>query len=790
MNKRNKNPELLFGGLLQDLYDKFFIAEDKLPSTDSVLQDMSLPVLENMRKGNHEEFKRAFLQLIDAHVYLLTESGFEEDRNTNYSLLPARKKWIGFSQFREWNDTYRQIIIESVKNLESDYRFYHTCCHYLIFHLYARIAPSVPTKISQDSIVWAVFVFITLSNEIQKQAVRTLNRNLQIGETVPLPAYLHNLYDPELKRFIGTWEDLRREIARRIYDEEKDSLDIDRFGDMETHLRKTVLMTCRSVSNGDAKSSEWVTDSLLRWNDGFLHLDRGGHYWDDKGFSYTYNKLGEQIDNISLNTHDENNLCFKKEHIIAKTFQNFWFDISIIAFGVLIDFANKTNSELARDTALQIYNQQAIDTSSRLRSVDENMIRPHHVFKSYLRFITDYEYASIVSKNLGRGMDSPMQVDRGVVGRPYVWSGGDYAYETFALLLVILAARKGKKGALSGALLKDSIDYIFQNVERYERVINSYSSITQALNALDSRETASLLFQITGQETTEKNVKNHKRKALSNIRLLRKILKNRYYKNIGEIELSADNIKSVENYFQEKIFGDIQSRYPVNLFSNIEFVQKELSEKADQAFTNTPRELFLKGNPLIPEDVWPNKDAYVREYNCRIPYWPLQIAIQKLPKRSQKINDPYKFWSALTKAIDKIREKGQTPIILSPYRWPQFIQEWDDHKYMPQEPPPPKSFTKSYDKNMSVEGERNYQGHLYDTPVLHIPVNFSFFILAKEQLHKLRYKQYENGNSLQLSFTPYENMPHKGTIKAEWQFDFEVTGKVTEIKWEENPQDK
>ena len=179
---------------------------------------------------------------------------------------------------------------------------------------------------------------------------------------------------------------------------------------------------------------------------------------------------------------------------------------------------------------------------------------------SYLRIKTNAEYAEFVSNGLRKGFDSPIDLGQ-VPGRPYVRAGGDYFYETYALLLIILCARKGTKGALLSSLASNAIDLIAQNGENYENIISSFQGLILALRNYEIKDVEKILFKFSPLEITENQINNYKKKSIASVRFFRQKLNDAYHRNLSGIPFSKDQKQKLENIFSEKIFSTIAEEY-------------------------------------------------------------------------------------------------------------------------------------------------------------------------------------------------------------------------------------
>lgn len=768
------NSKLFFNGVVQSILDRLGAQKNRYPSTSSVLRDLSAPALENLRKRVHEEFKKNFLNLINAHVSLIKESSVYNSRDQNYSFLPSYSKWIGYEQYREWHDAYRQIIIESVKVLEEDNRFYHTTCHYLVSHIYARIARLVDEKITHQIISWATYVFISLSADMQRKAIISSREMIQLGGEVTFPLHLDKLYDPELKRFISSWEDLRLYIIKAIINVDSNRVDEARLKDLRYHLKETTHLTCRAVVDGDRKAAEWLLDTFLRWNDSFLHF-----YNDERGgllsnrFSYSYMNLLDDFESINSSSD--------REKLITISMKNLWFDSAVSMFGFLVNFAQEHNSELAWDISCQLFNQTLTDRASRLVHVHDSFEKAYSLLHSYIRLKVNDKYLDSVSDGLRRGFDSP--IERGQVpGRPYVWWGGDYTYETFAFLFIVLSRKNERKGALLGELGRIAVDWLSNNGERYDDVSNSYSSLITAIKNVPSDALRKFVSRLEHVEVSTEQIKRYKFTAIANARLFKRVLRKSYFKNLSMAPVSMSEVGHFQGYLCEKVFGNISTKYPLRLFQNVEFCSSELKQKCSYGFSGVMKDLFLVNSSLARRYPYPDKDTYVSEYQKRVPYWPLETFLKDSPKTRIEAGGPFDMWRQLTLCINAIRAKGLTPIIFIKEGGLSFLYDWDwnSHEYDKSKLAPPSDYQKIDNPLNGQDGESNgymydlYGAASYETCLPHT------YVVPKELLQTVKYRRYEDSSLFRLEYSLDEGEPYKGAIRVYWEYETQLNAELSE----------
>ncbi|MEZ5918980.1 MAG: hypothetical protein R3D66_03375 [Alphaproteobacteria bacterium] len=69
------------------------------PKTEEILHHLSIPVLESIRNGAHEEFQNHLDFLIKAHAFLIIESGVIGEVDDNYAIF--HKSFLGYEAIYE-----------------------------------------------------------------------------------------------------------------------------------------------------------------------------------------------------------------------------------------------------------------------------------------------------------------------------------------------------------------------------------------------------------------------------------------------------------------------------------------------------------------------------------------------------------------------------------------------------------------------------------------------------------------------------------------------------------------
>ncbi len=758
--------ELLFKGFFQKIIDRLTLRKSDCPKTEEILHHLSVPVLESIRNGAHEEFQNQLKFLIEAHAFLIVESGVVGEENDNYATLSTNQFW-GMEQFRNWNDPYRQIIAECVSKIEHDDRFFRTCSHYCVLDPYRRIAGKSPQRITGSAIEWATMVHYSLMKHIFKLAAANLDESVAVGHEVTMPAYLNNTYLASIKIYIGSWESLRQSIVIKLKDKEK-PLDVKYLQDLETHLRESVFSICRSVSNGDKNGALWLLDTFLRWNDNLPRLGQSG--WRIEANSDLSRNFLQTIETLGLDhTEDE-------RHDAIVTIYNLWFDTALTLYGLLWSFSDQTKSDFPKEIAAQLYSQKLMDTSSRSDTLYRKLSKGKDLLYSFIRIMVDPQYESRITDSLGRGFRSPFDGAK-ISGRCYVGSGGNYLYETFANLLI---AHAHNKKVVHEHHLNEAFEFLLENGEHVGTILISLGAL---INALQSRSVDQIqaIYSFTSvTEISAAKAKYYKKASILRVESFRDELQNLYNQTVIEAEISQDIIKVKRAEVERQIFDNIENKYPINLFSQASYTDpyatQPLAKAANLHIRTCPKEVFVEPEPrlkVMPDDTLTMFSSLCEE---NVLNWPLSLALNNLGRQEYKPTSPNDFWELFKTAIHRVQGNGQTPIILDSTGYVHFLDVWE-HDFQ-REPVRPTDFVHGFEKSFESKYGNKYMKHLYNTPVFEWRLRGTngFIILGKEQLQEVLFRRYADNAILDLDFKPFDETPEQGAVVYQWEYEAKVLG--------------
>ena len=769
LRSTNELSSLLFNGFLQKALDRIPKRKIDCPKTQEILHHLSIPVLESIRNGAYEEFQNHLDFLIEAHAFLVTESGVIGEVDDNYSILSTNPFW-GMKQFMNWNDPYRQIITESASKVEHDDRFFRTCSHYCVLGVYNRIAGKAPQRITGSSIEWATMVHYSLMNHIFKMAAAHLEENSPAGHEITLPAYLNNAYLAGVKTYIGSWESLKQSIVIHLKDKEH-ALDVKYLQDLETHLRECIFSICRCVVNGDRSGSFWLLDTFLRWNDNLPRLGQSGWLLESqRGFAGNFHQM---IENLSADHTDE------MRHDAIISIYNLWFDTALTLYGSLWGYSGQIGADFPKIIAAQLYNQRVVDQASRTDHLYQKLTKSTDLLHSFIRLMSDSQYEANITDRLGRGFRNPFDDDK-ISGRCYVSGGGNYLYETFANLMLAHAASVRKGSILQERSINNALEFILEDGERVGAITHSLISLLNALRSHSLEQIQSIYSHNFGATISSSKAKFYKKVSILRVEAFREEIQSRYDQSVIDAPISQELMRAKREEAEAQIFDGIELKFPVSLFSQCAYTdpysRQTLSQTVRCARTSTFKEVFIERHQRFQTTqdnvLYPN----IQDCENIVLNWPLSLALDRLGWHEYRPDSAHNFWRTFKESIDSVRQQGLTPIVLDSANYIQFLDSWEHG--MEREPVRPADFVHSFDENFQQNYGDKYKKHLYDTPVFNWRLHNTnaFIILGQEQLEGVLFRRYADNTILELGFKPLEEAPHKGAVVFQWEYDVEISG--------------
>ncbi|AEP10382.1 hypothetical protein [Micavibrio aeruginosavorus] len=767
---------LCFQGFIQNLYDKIISngtdnEKRDTPKTKEILHHLSIPALESIRNGAHEDFQDQLKFLIDAHTYLITRSGVSGNTNDNYATLSTSPFWgWGMAQFMDWNNPYRQIITECVAKIEIDSRFYETYCYYCIRGIYERIVDYSPQRITGNAVEWATMAHYVLMHHVFKQAISNLPTPPIPGEEITLPTHLKNTYISAIKTYISAWESLKQEITFHLVAKEQ-PIERKRFKDLDAHLKENAYSICRCVSNGDKWGALWLIDTHLRWNERLYRISQT-NYWQ-KGsleiFSRNFHDLIEAPESL---IGEE-----QKIHAVIITY-NLWFDTTLALYGLLWGHSDENDTSFPKEIASSLYHQRTIDNVSRTPGLYGQLSDGFDLLCSFIRIKSSRQYEASITEKLGRGFNNPFDSSK-ISGRVYVSGGGNYIYETFSNLILSYAYKVQERQFLLSHRIDGLLPELSKNADQAHNVSTSLQMLIGTIERQSTEKIKDIYLFNHNKEISAAQAKYYKRTIIIHIKSIKDRINNRYIKVLKETPISQRLIEIERGRAEVRIFQEIQHKFPVSLFTTCHSVNtiNPLEMMINARIGGCPKEIFVEHQACIKTMPDGSLDSYTDTCLNEILKLPLSLALQKLGKENYTPRTPLDFWKNFKAAVNEVKQNGYTPIILDSTTYLDFLNSWE-HNIGDQVGIKPIDFGHNFQQIFQEKYGENYRKHLYNEPVFawRSADTNCFIILGKEQLKEAMYRKYADNTHLSLHYQLDNEENSEGIVEYKCEYDVSVIG--------------
>lgn len=234
-------------------------------STRKMLEEIGGEVAAAAEQQRFETAEERLRDVLRLHKTLLLASAADaENIAGNAATIGTSPYSWGDSSFdMEWLKPYRDVGRIAVNRLDEDARLFRTLA--AVPASIVRDLPSRPEKLLQD----AQLVGMNLAYQLAGWWTRKANASLAPGATFSgvLPAPLSQAYEQAVVAFIGSWGEVRVDVATPVELGESQAWEAisGRALVYAKHIENSAQLFLKAVSRGDETGSVWLLESFLKW---------------------------------------------------------------------------------------------------------------------------------------------------------------------------------------------------------------------------------------------------------------------------------------------------------------------------------------------------------------------------------------------------------------------------------------------------------------------------------------------------------------------------------------------
>jgi hypothetical protein len=774
------------------------------PSIESNIRILNESVIKAIRSLSKDQFDSAYKEYKNFHLLLLELGEIEaEGKKLNYAIMEG--KWFSGRLHNDWTRSYRSIFEEVVTVLPQQDDFYRTCC-YTSYYLIDSIL-AMPSMTGFDSVLaMQGYLWFRLNEwwreQVEKQGSQE-HDNAASAELLPPEA---KTYTQAVKAFIEGWEATQRVIISKADKHTNGWEDYSLvFKAFECHLKGILNFVARGVLTGNRHAARETAEMLVRWQGNIslsLHED-SNDYWLAHGIK-AVNTSAELIEQpwveveLLLEESDEFKLKHSQKTVLKAVLNNYWQDTSTLLSAFLINWslAASIENSLSKEILYKLLKGVLEDDANNHgKTAFASNLQDYLIIflRQHIRHHWQKEsYSSKLSGVCGN-IDNLTEPDR-VCGR--VYSGvGDSIDSLRAPLIVlgIMLCKKNEPDVLTqktkesiSLLLKDEdiashLEYVVKqfieaadslDLEAIARVFGDYIAPEELRVVVPNVTSSNADSDIVAEEAPETETPivhyGKRREVVKQLFVgLQQLVHSYRADRVRALPISDSRLLEIVENASSKAFDKSTAKFPVSFFDEVEFTTTPLKERK-LINSNFPKGVITE--PLMDKvhfsEDWHSETVapYVYAY---LVFDIFDAAKTKALIEEVGVTTQQEYVDAVTAKAAELRALGLTPIIVTEnFHTPKWIRDWESAKWdrriqLPQ--------------NLLIERKEQrdrggYLFHLNDIPVYEGKALIGgTLIVALEMLKKVRFRQFDNGYPVNVSFEPKTDDPWYGTLSYEWQ---------------------
>jgi len=763
------------------IFEKAPDEHGEISETSEVLHGMIADLTALADDRHASEFYDQLKEVIDFHsfLYRLAQG---PDENVSYAQYTAGHTPWHHSINIQWEQTYHDLIDQVSSNLPKETRNLASIAH-VPYKIYSRVRDEVPPEALRPVLQMADYIFYRVIEWALTEARAEVSLSAGPTKTFTL--------QQKGEAYARTWQDIvgsrerlleailwprptsnKSEYSEQIWEDLRTT-----SGNLFEHLRSSANMVARAVWLGDVTASNWTSDLMLHWKVSVdQRFKKRNTFWLISAESLTFEELQldwEDIKKMQLSPHGDN---FTPQDIFGEILRNVWQDHTLLVATICIHWAlNNEGLRTASQAARMLIEREPYDNGDR-GIMPERGFSAVDVLISWLRIsgsgekFSNDSYLGSINNMLERFSDlgAAHRIPMRIYSSTGALSFHDISRAHAITLILTISGPQSINGILRRLLTQP-------NDQTLQRRKNFLETALTALKKIDLVKDAEIL----GTFFESKKVQDFDIRRNHAINLLRNaldVLEGYRTQEIMAADVDPQRIDQIAKTAGENAFSN--DTFPRNFFDEIVEVHDNLNETTF-SISGISKGLYtqpLMANVAINEDDWWREIASNQVADT---VW--AASLNQIDFYELDGSNPEKFWQAVRDGSAKIKEAGNTPILVMARNFnPEWWYEW-------QRPEESKGITKPSDLRITSDDIKlsSYDVTLNDTPVFRAPTQKGFaYLLPAELFRRLRVHIFENGSPIRLQFNPDNENPWTGTMDVSFQQEVELSAlEAYRIRW-------
>jgi hypothetical protein len=745
-------------------------------------------IIQTIKLEDQALFDKVLDELVETHLILLKCGEVKDKDGKVMNLSTINKSYFNNLQ-KEWIEIYRDVIKNTIDVLPKNDYFFSICSRVFANQLIPSVLKN-PSMISLSDLIKMHGYFLYELNKSQKSGRLKSSTYLEV-----------------LRDFIG----IRESIHRTLIEAAESVNTWDSFNNLfkgfNEYLTSTITFLAGAVLSKNEKAANILVGSLLEFSE---FLD--GKVSSDHCYNLlTYDKsaqalivptlLNKSLDEVkqifsSLKMYDKIK-DIKERTLFFNILKNYWEDCCFIMIAFFLLFQKKSNNSV---------NELAINITRPLR----NTKLVDHYFTSFIRrnayhHFNDEEYGAMLDE-LARHIVSLTEEEK-VPLRAYVTVGSsidEICDADIIIAAIIISLRfhddedacNGYTPLMEFLCKNDLIQNLINKIETILKEINPQHVKTTQLykefvaiydrwcvkgvkgGSIESASPPNTDTDVNRADISAKETPLDLIDKLNKISIIFKALlqsaKDAQSRYIKDLPISQEKLNDIAKKCSTKAFDKNTAYFPVNHFKEVVPVEEELN-KFTLTLKGLSKRKFTEEESRIIHYANDGYEYCVSEHLYK--YLVLDILAEA--KKSNvveiiNVNTKAEYIEKILKYGALLKKKNLTPILIAEdCTSPEWVNEWNnarwgiDNKLVDE-----RAEIKYY---FSHNNPPNYLFHINSIPLyIGRAITDGTLLLPKEILRTLKFRKYDSGNLVNVTFEQQDNNPQQGSLIFSWERTIEL----------------
>jgi len=720
-------------------------------SVTALLGEVEADVRHAAASDEAGSFERAYEQLISLHESLLTACLVKTADGSfgSWAMLPDIHKFGERRLHELWGDAYRSVYEAAISAITRNTKPAQRLCH-LIQHLRASDWEQMPVEILEHLLLLPTLMMFQLGGWWARQAEEQGYLNRGPGRGILLKPPVLRFYEEIVMSFVSGWESARDAVAPVPEAGAPITwLVVQRLARLNVkHLQETARMLMGAVDRGDRLAAEWLADIMSKWFDDlqydqlpialydkqtYLTVDHLMLDWD-----VAIRSLG--ADEPTMLRHGEP-LTVLQRGLLMAALKNFLTDMRLVVIELLLFWA-------MRDEAPDREDSLAVDIAAGL--ISGRQWRQGGALTEPLTHLAAYEFLQANVRQFAAGgqwrvgytgrLDAfvsrikDMERPEMVSSRVYSGFGADDLDSLMDQQLLVFAAVSNAAWTADG--LGRQVD-IWMTTQ-YPSIAILQQKVASWLQRLNMPELPSqpVLQIFASKARGEVNPAEAWSQVRQGLQSFQALLQARRNDALIAAPIDPERLTAIAVSASRRGFAREGAGFPVNIFQSIQFTAEPANE-----FTLTLQQVRKGELTAVEMDqrAINSQDWWERTMSDRVCAVAMADVLGQCRIVDQVTTTPETYWAALKSGATRLRDRGETPILLvdNPTQ-PRWLWQWQ-HAYPGNETERPVDLGLQH-RQIGVSG---YQCTLAGVDVYSAPISPGrSLLMSQETFRTLTFRRY------------------------------------------------